>query len=408
MARRRLSKALVVLASALAIVSFIGVYVHLLAQPPKTEIKVGFAMSLTGRFAPGAEGQMQAHLLWEQDVNKRGGILVKDIGKRLPVKLVYYDDRSSTDTTVRIYEKLITDDKVDLLLGPYGTANVFAVVPIAEKYKAPIVASTGASIKVREQKTSYVWFTNPMMPDRVMRSLVDLLKANKDKFKKVAVIYLQELYTRENLQFLEPYLKAEGFEIVLMKDYPAGVTDLTPLLREVKAKNPDALLALTYPADSFVLTTQAKEVGLNPKFLYQLVGPAAVAFGPKFGPATEGIATMGHWTPKGPWPGAKKFYDDYVARWNKKPDYLNSSEGFAVGQVLEQAVEKAGTLKWEKVREVIANEEFMTINGPVRYKGPELITVPAAVMQWQKGELEIIWPPQSTTAKLLYPKPDWP
>ncbi len=374
----------------------------------KKEITVGFGMSLTGRYAPGAVGEMQAYQLWAEDVNKRGGIFVKELGKRLPVRLVYYDDRSITADTVRIYEKLITSDKVDLLLGPYGSVGHFAVVPVSEKYKAPIVGSTAASVKIREMGARYLWFPTSAIPDRQMQALVDLLKANRDKIRNVAVIYLQELFPLENLRFLIPALKKAKIPIILQKNYPAGVTDLTTLLREVKGKNPDAVIALTYPADAFVVTSQAKEVGLNPKFFFELVGPAVVVFGPKFGKATEGITTMGHWSPKGKWPGAKEFYDRYKARWKREPDFLNSVLGYVAGQILEQAVEKAGSLNWAKIRQAIVKSEFSTINGPVRFKGPENISTPSMILQWQKGMLEIVWPPRSATAKPLIPKPAWP
>ena len=373
----------------------------------KDKIQIGFSMSLTGIYAPAAEGEMQAYQLWLEDTNKKGGIFVKEFNKRLPVEFVYYDDASSTDTTVKVHEKLITSDKVDLLLGPYGTTNAFAVVPIAEKYKTPIVMSTGSSIKIRDLGAKYVWFPTSCIPDRQMQALVDLLKANKAQSKNVAILYLQELYPRENLQFLEPELKKAGIEVVLKKDYPMGVKDLSTLLSEVKAKNPDGVIVLCYAADAFVFTTQAKEVGLNPKFIFELVGAAAVAFGPKFGPNTEGITTMGHWSPKGKWPDAQGFHDRYVAKFNKKPDYLNSVLAYMAGQILEQAVEKAGTLNWEKIRETVSTQEFMTINGPVSFTGTENRRTPSMILQWQKDWLEIIWPPGTATAKPLIPKPAW-
>ena len=408
MVSKLIPKTVAALVAGLVVLVVMGAYSPIGAQAQKTEIKVGFSMALSGRQAPAAEGQMQAYVLWSEQVNKKGGIFVKELGRRLPVKLVYYDDKTVPDTAVRIYEKLITDDKVDLLLSPSGTPAHFAIVPTLEKFKAPVVGSSAASMKVKELKAKYMWFSTPTMPDRNMAALVGLLAANKDKFKKVAVIYVHEIFPRENIDFLEPYLKKEGFEIVLKKDYPMGVSDLTPLLREVKAKNPDAVIALSYPADTFQLPTQAKEVGLNPKFFYMMVGAAAVGFQPKFGPATEGIATFGHWSPKGAWPGAKEFHDAFVARWNKKPDYLNSASGYMAAQVMELAVEKAGTLNWEKIRETIAKDEFMTINGAVKFEGVENVKTPSMVLQWQKGELEIVWPSEVATAKLLYPKPVWP
>ncbi|NIS71877.1 MAG: ABC transporter substrate-binding protein [Proteobacteria bacterium] len=373
---------------------------------PKDNITVGFSMSLTGKYAPGAAGQMQAYQLWEETVNKGGGIYVKEYGKKLPVKLVYYDDKSETDTAVRVYEKLITEDKVDVVLSPYGTSIHFAVAPIAEKYKVPIIGSTAASVKLRDIKTSYFWFVTSAVPDRQMRALVDLLQHLK--IKDIAIIYAQELFPRENLQFLDPYVEAAGFNVLLRKDYPMGAKDLTTLLSEVKGKNPEAVIALCYPAGAFTITTQAQEVGLNPKLFFELVGPAVVVFGPKFGAAAEGITTMGHWNPKGNWPGAKEFYDSYVAKFNKKPDYLNSALAYTANQILEQSIEKVGNLDWKALRDYIAGHEFQTINGPIKFKDSENMRTPSMILQWQKGELEIIWPESTATAKPLFPKPAWP
>ena len=392
------------------IVSFIfivGLFCLPLPQASaKDSMTVGFSMSLTGKYAPGAAGQMQSYQLWEETVNKQGGIYVKKYGKKLPVKLVYYDDKSGTGTAVRVYEKLITEDKVDVVLSPYGTAIHFAVAPMAERYKVPIVGSTAASVKFRDIKTRYFWFITSCLADRQMQALVDLLKHLG--VKSVAIIYAQELFPRENLQFLDPYVKEAGFNVLLRKDYPMGAKDLTTLLSQVKGKNPEAVIALCYPAGAFTITTQAQEVGLNPKFFFELVGPAVVVFGPKFGAATEGIATMGHWSPKGKWPGAKDFYDRYVAKFNKKPDYLNSVLAYTSCQILQQAIQKVGSFDWNKLRDYIANSEFQTINGPIKFTGTENMRTPSMILQWQKGEVEIVWPETTATAKPLYPKPVWP
>jgi branched-chain amino acid transport system substrate-binding protein len=377
------------------------------APKGKEKIRIGFSMSLTGIYAAGAESQMNAYNLWSEEVNKRGGIFVKDLNKKLPVELVYYDDKSQPDVAVRIYEKLITQDKVDLVLTPWGTTIHFAIAPLSEKYKIPMIGTTAASIKLRDLKGSYFWFVTSCIPDRQMKAFVEMLKAQKE-IKTVAILYLQELFPRENLQFLEPALKEAGIQIVLSKDYPMGVKDLTALLAEAKAKNPDAALALTYPADAFLMTTQAKEVGLNPKLFLELVGPAIVGFHDKFGPITEGLMTQGHWSPKVNWAGAKEFNDNYKSRWKKNPDYLDSIESYVGCQILEQAIDKTGSLNKKKIRDVIASDEFKTVTGPVKFTGPENLKTPSMWLQWQKGELEVVWPPDIATAKLLFPKPNWP
>ncbi|MBM4323197.1 MAG: branched-chain amino acid ABC transporter substrate-binding protein [Deltaproteobacteria bacterium] len=374
----------------------------------KDKIRIGFSMALTGIYAPGAESQMNSYLLWSEEVNKKGGIFVKSLNKKLPVELVYYDDQSLPDVAVRIYEKLITQDKVDLIMTPWGTTIHFAIAPLSEKYEIPLIGTTAASVKLRELKGSYFWFITACIPDRQMKAFVEMLKAQKGQIKTVAIVYLQELFPRENLQFLEPALREANIQILLKKDYPMGVKDLTSLLTEVKSKNPDGLIALTYPADSFLMTAQAKEVGVKPKLMMELVGPAIIGFHEKFGPATEGLITQGHWSPKGKWLGAKEFLENYQARWKKKPDYLDSTLAYIGCQILEQAIEKAGGLDRKKLRDIIAAHEFSTINGPIKFTGLENLKTPSMWLQWQKGELEIVWPPEMATAKLLFPKPNWP
>jgi branched-chain amino acid transport system substrate-binding protein len=372
----------------------------------KDSIRIGFSMALTGIYSQGAPSQMNAYQVWKDEVNEKGGIFVKDLGKKLPVEFVFYDDKSSPETAVRVYEKLITQDKVDLVFTPWGTTIHFAVAPLAEKYKYPMVGTTASSVKLRDIKTKYFWFTTSSVPDRQMPALVDLLKSLK--IKNVAIIYVQDLFPRENLQFLQPALEKAKISTVLVKDYPIGVKDVTTLLSEVKAKKPDALIALCYPADAFLLTGQLQGVQYNPPFLFQLVGPSIAAYEKAFGPATEGIAAMGHWSPKAPWPGAKEFAERYTKKWNIRPDYLDSALSYVGCQIVEQAIEKAGTLDREKIRDTIAGSEFTTINGPIKFTGTENMVTPAMILQYQKGDLEIIWPPKTATAKPLYPKPAWP
>ncbi len=269
-----------------------------------------------------------------------------------------------------------------------------------------MVGTTAASVKLRNIKSKYFWFITSAIPDKQMTALVDLLKSLK--IGSVAIIYVQDLFPRENLQFLKPALEKAKIETVLIKDYPIGAKDLTTLLSDVKSKKPQALIALSYPADSFLITGQIQGVLLNPEFLFELVGPSIAAFGQVFGPATDGIATMGHWSPKGPWPGAKEFEDRYLKKYNMRPDYLDSVLAYMGCEIVEEAIRKAGTLDREKIRDAIAGGEFTTINGPVRFTGTENLVTPSMILQYQKGDLEIIWPPELATNKPVYPKPGWP
>ncbi len=390
----------------LAVASFLMLFLIAAPTQAKDKIRLGFSVSLTGIYSQAAVSQINAYQIWKEKVNAQGGIFVKDLNQKLPVEFVYYDDKSSPETAVKVYEKLITQDKVDLVLTPWGTTIHFAVAPLAEKYQIPMVGTTAASVKLRDIKSRYFWFITSALPDKQMQALVGLLKSLN--IERVAIIYVQDLFPRENLQFLEPELEKAKMEVVLVKDYPIGVKDLTTLLSEVKVKAPQAVIALSYPADSFLITGQAQGVLLNVDFFFELVGPSIAAFGQAFGPATDGITTMGHWSPKGPWPGAKEFEDRYVKKWNMRPDYLDSVLAYMGCEIIEAAVEEAGTLDREKIRDTIAGKEFSTINGPVRFTGTENLVTPSMILQYQQGDLEIIWPADVATAKTLFPKPKWP
>ena len=371
----------------------------------KDSIKFGYSIALTGVLSANAEGVVEAYAVWKELVNKKGGIFVKEEGKKLPVDMVFYDDQSEPGTAVRIYEKLITQDKVDLILPPAATPTHFAVAPLAAKYKIPLVGGTAASVKLRDMKNDWFWFVS-WMADGQARALADFL--TDQKIKTVAVAYLQEIFPKENLQFLEPYLKQAGIDVVLLKDYPVAEKDLKTLLSQIKAKNPDAVIYLSYPADTFTIVTQSPEVGLNPKFMFNLIGPATIVFKPKFGPAVEGIAAMGNWNPKLKTFGNKEFVDAFQAKYKKLPDALNSTLGYMPCQIMEQAIEKVGSLDRQKLRDYIAANEFQTIQGTVKFQGSENIKAVAGILQWQNGAQEVIWPKSIATAKPLYPKPAWP
>ena len=268
------------------------------------EVKVGVVLPYTGigaEFARQMDRGMELYLKLNPDQVKPYTITIIKRDSKAP---------SGADAKIAVQE-LLTQDKVDLLLPPWGTPTHFAVAPLAQKYKVPIVGGTAASVKLREMKNDWFWFVS-WMPDVQERALVDLLKDLK--VKTAAVAYLQEIFPKENLQFLEPYLKEAGISIALLKDYPVAEKDLKTLLSQIKAKSPDAVICLSYPSDTLTIVTQAQEVGLNPKLMFNLVGPATIAFKPKFGPAVEGITGMGNWSAKMKTFGNKEFVDSVEAR----------------------------------------------------------------------------------------------
>ncbi|MDP1565398.1 MAG: amino acid ABC transporter substrate-binding protein, partial [Polaromonas sp.] len=241
---------------------------QLLAQA--APVRVGYAISRTGPWTGGAQvSQEPNYLLWAEQQNAAGGIDVK--GVRRPIELISSDDRSDTETVVRTYEKLMGSDKVDLVLAPWGSNANFAVAPLANRFGYPFLAPTALSRRLVEMKLPY-FFLLLQQPAPMTNALVDMLKANGAK--SLAVIYVDDLFGLENYSALKVALQGSGISLVEEKSYPAGVKDLSPVLRSIKDKNPDAFVGFTYPPYTILASKQAKEVGLNPKFFYASVGTA--------------------------------------------------------------------------------------------------------------------------------------
>jgi branched-chain amino acid transport system substrate-binding protein len=376
-----------------------------LAAPAPTDeppIRIGYAISRTGPFAPGAQvTQEPNYLLWADQVNAAGGIAVKG-GKKRKVELIGYDDRSDVETTVRTYEKLMGSDKVDLILPPWGSGTNFAVAPLANKYGYPMLAPTALSRKLIDMKLPY-FFALLQQPDRMMGALVDFLVDKK--VKTVAVVYMDDLFGLENVNALLPLLKAKGIQIAEKASYPLGVKDLSPTLKAIKAKNVDAFLGITYPPDTILVSKQSKEIGFAPKVFYSSVGTAFPLYKEVMGSAAENVMGMGSWNSKSS-PAAKAYFQAHVKKFNKEPDRWASGHAWAGLQIMQQAIEKVG-LDRKAIRDYLAATEFQTVVGPIRFEGSENITTPGTIGQWEKGEFEVVWPKDRATASPVFPKPAW-
>jgi branched-chain amino acid transport system substrate-binding protein len=358
-------------------------------------LRLGFSMARTGMLANATPSQLNTYELWREQVNARGGMNVG--GTKRKVEFVIFDDQSKPDQAVRIYEKLITDDKVDLLLAPWGTPFHLSIAPVLEKFKFPMVGNTAASVALRTVKPGYIWFPTSAIPDRIGAELTAMLKAQN--VKSVVVIANVLPFTKEIKNFLEPELKKAGIEVKLSSEYPPDIKDMTAMLTQAKAANVDAVLALAYPGDSVLYAKQAKELGVNSPFQFVAIGPSDAFFPKAVGAASaDGVVTIAHWSPRADWKGSQAFYDAYVKKFGEDPDYLNSALAWMSLEILEAAVAKNGLDK-EKIRATISSDTFETINGKVKFDGVQNSITPTAFVQYQKGKLQIVWPASIATGK---------
>jgi len=366
-------------------------------------VRVGYTIARSGPWTTGAQvSQEPNYLLWAEQQNAAGGLNVK--GTKRPIELVSSDDRSDIETCVRTYEKLMGSDKVDLVLPPWGSNANFAVAPLANKFGYPFLAPTALSRRLVEMKLPY-FFLMLQQPKPMMDALVDMLKANGAK--TIATIYVDDLFGLENYAALKVAAQSAGIAIVEDKSYPGGVKDLSPVLRSIKDKNPDAFVSLSYPPDTILASRQSKEIGFNPKFFYASVGTAFQLYRNVMAAGAEGVLGMGSWNGKTS-PGAKAYFDAHVAKFGaaKEPDRWASGATWAALEILTAAVGKAG-LDRKAIRDYVATGEHTTILGKIKFAGSENVGTPGTVSQWQKGEFEVVWPKANATAPLAAPKPAW-
>jgi branched-chain amino acid transport system substrate-binding protein len=380
------------------------------ADPPKS-IRIGYVVSLSGVNAQGAAvTTLPAYKLWVDDVNKKGGLLVKEFNKRIPIEVVEYDDTSSAEAAVRLTERLMTQDKVDFVLPPWSTGFNLATAPVYAKNGYPqlaVTANSNDAANLVKQMPTLFFFLNE--PRNFGGALVEVLSKLKDENKinnKIVMFAVGDQFGAEASGGVAPVLQKAGFEIVIRKTYPLGAADLTNEIKEAKASPADTFIAYSYPPDTFMLTKTAITQSYNPKVYYTAVGTAFAAFGANFKAQANGVLGIGGWDPNVP--GAAEYVQRQKALLNREADGWAAPVTYASLQVLEQAIEKAGSLDRKKVLDAIKNAgPYQTIVGPVDLK-THIRGKQWGVGQWQNGQFVGIAPSDLPGAKpIIFPKPAW-
>ena len=239
------------------------------AAPAKDKIRIGWVTSLSGPYAssvPVTNGMV--YELWIEQINAKGGIFVKEYGKKLPIELTKYDDKSDVGTMTKLLEKAILEDKVDLVLPPWGTAMLYAAAPIANKHRYILLGGPGGADKLRPIMEKLPYFFSVLNTAQTqMPALISIL--SEVKVNKVAVVYIEDLHGIEYRDAALPELKKRGIEVAFAKSFPYGTKDLTPLLKDAKAANVDGFLAFVYPDETFLVTGQAMGVRLQSQGVFR-------------------------------------------------------------------------------------------------------------------------------------------
>lgn len=394
------------MASLTALAAALGTFASPAAAQDK--IRIGYTISKTGPYAGGAGiTTLPNYQLWVKDVNAAGGIKVGD--KRLPVEIVEYDDRSSSEEAVKAIERLANQDKVDFILPPWGTGLNLAVGPTLNRLGYPHLAVTSVTDKAPELAKRWsnatFWLGTSAQISQGLADLLGKLKSEGKIEGTVAMVSVADQFGIELAAAGRNAFKKAGLKIAYDKTYPLGSQDIQPLLKDAIASNADTFVAFSYPPDTLALTEQAQLLKFNPKVFYVGVGTAFPLFKDKFAGNADGVIGIGGWDADSP------LLKDYLARHKaatgQEPDRWASPITYASLQVLQQAIEKVGKVDRAAVAKEIRNGTFDTIIGKIKLKDGLLQEV-WAVGQWQNGEFYGLAPATLAGARAaVVPKPAW-
>ena len=367
-------------------------------------IKVGIVLPLTGKLAKFGEIEHKSFLMAAAEINGGGGVNGKQI------ELIIEDTTGKPDVGRSAIEKLISQDKVVVVGGGYSSSVTWATVAVAQQNKVPFLVNTGSADKITEQGWEYIFRLNPPVSEYPggFASFVETVASDA---KSVVILHENSLFGQSGSKKFVKQAEALGLNVMMKEGYEAGAIDFKPLLVKVKAKNPDIVYMISYIMDASLLMRQAKELNMNPKLF---VGGAAGFTLPEFkknaGDACEYVYSATLWTPSVPYPGAQKYYDNFVAKYNTPTEY-HGAEAYAAMYVIADALKRAPSLTREAVRDALAATNLKTAFGPVKFisygKKTQQNKLPTFLVQWLDGNLETVWPKKVATKNYVYPTPKW-
>src|SRR3984893_4858920 len=374
-------------------------------------IVFGSPVSLTGNLTKEGHLTQEGYDLWKNYVNAHGGIKVA--GKSYKVEIKYYDDESKNDTSAQLAERLIDQDHVNFLLGPYGSGTSFTVAQIAERKKIPMVEGNGAAEKIFNQGFKYTF--GVLSPaKRYLEGILEMTRAQKPAAQTVAITAASDAFSQEVAQGAAAWANGHGMKVVYNNKYPDTATDVSSIISALKQTNPDVILNAGHLQDALLVQKGLKEQNVLAKVYGYSVGPDTPDFANALGRDANDVFGGAQWSDAVKYRGAPGFYTsarEYAkaidAAYHHRADYHNA-ESTAAGLAFQYAIERAGSLDPEKVRDALAKLDVTTFYGIIKFDGRGLnVYKPMVVNQIQNGRLTTVWPTFTADGKPKYPTPPW-
>lgn len=389
---------------ALALVLYAGAS----AAAGAPDVVLGASIQLTGPVANTGRYYRDAYQIAVDKINAAGGVKIGGVPHKLALKI--YDNQSDVNLSVRQYTQLVTQDKANLLLGPFASNFALADSAVSEKYKVPMVQGGGASDQIFSRKFKYIFGT--LAPaSNYFGSTVEMLKALKPAPGSVALLYADDAFDVSVADGTRPLLKSAGLQVAMDERYSTNATDFNSLLSQIKSKNVDAVLVAGHETEILNFVRQAKSLAVAPKMYSFTVGVPSEDFRKALGHDADYAFGMTAWLPsatlKDRWFGdAEQFAQAYKAKYGYDPDY-HAASGVADVEALVQAMETAGSTAPQKVRDALATTRFDSLYGPIAFNAQGQIDLPQVVIQVQGDKLAEVYGAKGFITQPKYPMPAW-
>jgi branched-chain amino acid transport system substrate-binding protein len=374
-------------------------------------ILFGAPVSLTGALTKEGHLTQEGYEIWKNYINAHGGLKVG--GKAYKVDIKYYDDESKNDTSAQLAERLIDQDHVNFLLGPYGSGTSFTVAGIAERKKMPMVEGNGAAERIFNQGFKYTF--GVLSPARrYLEGILALGKTQKPPAQTVAITAASDAFSQEVAQGAAAWAGANGMKVVYNNKYPDTATDVSSVISALKQTNPDIILNAGHLQDALLVQKGLREQNVMAKIYGYSVGPDTPDFATSLGGDANDVMGGAQWSESVKYHGEPGFYrtaPEYAKAiedtYHHHADYHNA-ESTAACLAFQYAIQRAGSLDSEKVRDALAKLDVTTFYGILKFDSRGLnVYKPMVVNQIQKGRLLTVWPSGLAAAKAVYPAPPW-
>ena len=336
------------------------------AFPQAGPVKVGMSMPQTGSLGAGGQAALLALRMWVEDVNKKGGLLNRQ------VELIAYDDQTNPANVPGIYTKLLDVDKVDLLIAPYGTVPTAPIMPLVKQRGLLLMGNFSFQVNAKVQHD--MWFNNAPWNDASSWSDGFFRAGQKAGAKTVAVLAADNDFAQNLANGARALAQKAGIKSVYDQNYPPATTDFSSLIRGVRASKPDMVFVMSYPNDSVAIMRAVNEIGVGSSVKIFGGGMVGLQFTPimtSLGSLLNGVLNYNSYVPGMKYPGIDEFLANYAKKAAEaKVDPLGfylPPFNYAIGQMLEQAVGATKSLDHKRLAEYFRKNEVKTIVGPIRW-----------------------------------------